>query len=173
MVAACAGLADRGHAGANWKLAGYEVGTACRATRLCIVVGKTHAFGGELVEVRRPPGHHTLVVGADIPHADVITHDDNDVGLLRLLRLCGYTRTREQSCGGQGAQAKRTQATSHPRLGCRNRDLRHGVVLSCTSLVIFSSIHQSAGSSTRTILSLGAVLANLLPRHSARVGRPR
>ena len=78
----CAGLADRGHAGADRQFAGDEVGAARRAARLGVVVGEQHAFGGELVEIRRPAGHHAAVVGADVPHADVVAHDDDDVGLL-------------------------------------------------------------------------------------------
>jgi hypothetical protein len=27
------------------------------------------------------PGHHATVISADIPHADVIAHDENNVGL--------------------------------------------------------------------------------------------
>ena len=80
-----AGLADRGHAGADRQLAGDEVGAARRAARLGVVVGEQHALGGELVEVRRPPGHHAAVVGADVPHADVVAHDDDDVRPLRRL----------------------------------------------------------------------------------------
>ena len=76
----CTGLADRGHAGADRQFAGNEVGATRRAARLGVVVGEQHAFGGDLVEVRRPPGHHAAVVGADIPDADVVAHDDDDVG---------------------------------------------------------------------------------------------
>jgi len=39
-----------------------------------VVVGEEHAFLGHLVEVRCPPGHHAAVVGADVPHANVIAH---------------------------------------------------------------------------------------------------
>ena len=83
-----ASLADRGHAGADRQLAGDEVRATRRATCLGVVVGEQHAFLGDLVEVRRPAGHHAAVVGADIPHADVVAHDDDDVGLLWLLRQC-------------------------------------------------------------------------------------
>ena len=69
-------LADGGHAGADRQLAGDEVRATRRAARLGVVVGEEHAFLGELVEVRRPPGHHAAVVGADVPHADVIAHDE-------------------------------------------------------------------------------------------------
>ena len=77
-----AGLADRGHAGADRQLPGDEVRATRRATRLGIVVREQHAFLGDLVEVRRPARHHAAMIGADIPHADVVAHDDDDVGFL-------------------------------------------------------------------------------------------
>ena len=60
-------LADRGHAGADGQLAGDEVRATRRATRLRVVVGEQHAFLGELVEVRRPPGHHAAMVLSTSP----------------------------------------------------------------------------------------------------------
>ena len=84
-----AGLADRGHAGADRQFAGDEVGATRRAARLGVVVGEHHALGGDLVEVRRASGHHAAVVGADIPHADVVAHDDDDVRPLAGGRRCG------------------------------------------------------------------------------------
>ena len=92
------GLADRGHAGANRKLAHDEVRATRRATGLGVVVGEQHSFLGELVEVRRPPGHHAAMVGADVPHADVIAHDEEDVGFL-VLRLSWGDRAEERCCG--------------------------------------------------------------------------
>ena len=111
----CAGLADRGHAGADRQLAGDEVGAARRATRLGIVIGEQHAFCGELVEVGCPAGHHAAVIGADIPHADVVAHDDDDVRPLArrrgrrcwLLRLC---RTCQPDRGERRSGDKRTAA---------------------------------------------------------------
>ena len=96
----CAGLSDRGHAGADRQLAGDEVGATRRAARLGVVVGEQHALGGELVEVRRPAGHHAAVVGADVPDADVVAHDDDDVRLLlsgRTRRACDE-RQRSDEC---------------------------------------------------------------------------
>ena len=78
-----AGLADRGHAGADRQFAGDEVRATRRATRLGIVVREQHAFLGDLVEVRRSARHHAAVIGADVPHADVVAHDDDDVGWFR------------------------------------------------------------------------------------------
>ena len=70
---------------------GDEVGAAGGAARFGVVVGESHALGGELVEVRRLAGHDALVIGADIEPADVVTHDDENVRLLAgrrcLLRL--------------------------------------------------------------------------------------
>ena len=79
MVRAC--LTDGGHAGADRQLAGDELRPPRRAARLGVVIGEQHTFGGKLVDVRRPPGHHAAVVSADVPHADIVTHDDDDVGL--------------------------------------------------------------------------------------------
>ena len=80
-----AGLTDRRQTGAHRNLAGDEVGPARRATRLGIVVGEHHALGGQLVEVRRLAGHHAPVIGADIEPADVVAHDDHDIGPALLL----------------------------------------------------------------------------------------
>ena len=91
-----AGLADRGHAGADRQLAGDEVGAARRAARLGVVVGEQHALGGDLVEVRRPARHHAAVVGADVPDADVVAHDDDDVGLRLRGRRAGAPGERGQ-----------------------------------------------------------------------------
>ncbi len=85
-----AGLANRGHAGADRQFAGDEIGPARRAACLGVIVGKQHAFLGELVEVRRLAGHHAAVIRADIPHADIVAHDDENIGFARGgLRRCG------------------------------------------------------------------------------------
>jgi hypothetical protein len=77
-----ASLANRGHAGAYRKFTRDEVRSASRATCLGIVVGEEHAFGRELVEIGCPASHHAAIVGSDIPDADVIGHNDDDVGFL-------------------------------------------------------------------------------------------
>ncbi|MCY1408761.1 hypothetical protein D9M71_240890 [compost metagenome] len=77
-----AGLANGGHAGTDWQLAGDEVGASCRAAGFGIIVGEAHAFVGQGVEVGCSAGHHALVVDTDIGPADVVTHDDNNVGRL-------------------------------------------------------------------------------------------
>ena len=88
--------------GANWQLPGDEICATRRATRLGIIVGEQHAFLGDLVEVGRPPGHHAAMVRADVPHADIVADDDEDVWFLRLLRR----RRRAERCSGQKRCAK-------------------------------------------------------------------
>ena len=63
------------------QLAGDEVGAASRAARFGVVVGEQHAFCGELVDVGRPPRHHAAVVSADVPDADIVSHDEDDIRL--------------------------------------------------------------------------------------------
>ena len=81
------GLTHRRETRADRQLASDEVGATRRAACLGVVVGKQHTLRGELVEVRRLAGHHAAVVGADVEPADVIAHDDDDVGFL-VRRLC-------------------------------------------------------------------------------------
>ena len=79
-----AGLADRGHAGADGQFTHDEVRATRRAARLGVIVGEQHAFLGQLVEVRRLAGHHVMAIGADVRYPDVIAHDDQNVGFLIL-----------------------------------------------------------------------------------------
>src|SRR6266536_4547445 len=92
-------LADRGHACANRKLTHDEVRASRRATGLGVIVGEQHAFLGKPVEVRRPPGHHATMVGADVPHADIIAHDKDDVGFLVLRLRCRHDERDAQGHG--------------------------------------------------------------------------
>ncbi len=93
-----AGLADGGHAGADRQFAGDEVGASRRAACLGVVVGEYHSLGGDLVEVRRAARHQAAVVGADVPHADVVAHDDDDVGWLRRLRAYWIGQSDRHEC---------------------------------------------------------------------------
>jgi len=45
------------------------------------MVRKEHAFLGDAVDVGRA-AHHAVGVGADVPHADIVTEDDQDVGFI-------------------------------------------------------------------------------------------
>ena len=74
-----AGHADLGHAGADRHAAADERRAARRAALLRVVVGEADAFLGDAVDVRRLVAHHAAVVVADVPGADVIAPDDEDV----------------------------------------------------------------------------------------------
>ena len=86
-----AGQADLEQAGAEAGLAGDERGTPGRAGLLGVVVGEDRTFLGDAVDVGRAVAHHAAVVGADVPVADVVTEDDEDVG------LCGLPPARLRS----------------------------------------------------------------------------
>src|SRR5215204_1204358 len=75
------------------RTAGDERGPASRTGLLAVVVGEDRALVGDAVEVGRAIAHLAAVVGADVPVADVVAHDDDDVGLLSWLR-----RSCLQSC---------------------------------------------------------------------------
>jgi hypothetical protein len=76
---------------AQRALPGDERGAAGGARLLAVIVGEDRALGGDAVDVGRAIAHHATVVGADVPVADIVTHDDEDVGLLLLLlRRRGY-----------------------------------------------------------------------------------
>ena len=75
---------DLEQAGADRALASDEGGAAGGTGLLRVIVGEDRAFVGDPVDVGRAIAHHAAVVGADVPVADVVAHDDEDVGLLRL-----------------------------------------------------------------------------------------
>ena len=77
--------ADLGHAGANGHAAADERGAAGGAALLRVVVGEGDAFLGDAIDVRRLVAHHAAVVVADVPGADVVAPDDEDVGLLSIV----------------------------------------------------------------------------------------
>ena len=109
-----AGLADGRQAGAERNLAGDEVGAARRATGFGVVVGEPHAFGGQLVEVRRLAGHDALVIGADVEPADIVAHDDEDVGPALLL-LCGCWNACHRHRDEQPQKAEPNFSADHDR----------------------------------------------------------
>ena len=75
-------------------LAGNEGGTARGAALLGVVVGEGHAFVGDTVDVGRAVAHLAAAVVADVPPADVVAPEDQDVRFLWLshftLLLIGY-----------------------------------------------------------------------------------
>lgn len=85
-----AGEADLEQAGAETGLAGDERGAAGRAGLLTVPIGEERAFFGDAIDVGSFVAHHALIGGADVPVADVVAPEDEDVGLFgRLLALSG------------------------------------------------------------------------------------
>src|SRR5271165_5242857 len=81
------GLPDGRHTRADRQLAGDEVRPPRRATRLGVIVSEPHALRGQLIEIRRLARHYALVIRTDVEPADVIAHNDDDIGfLVRRLR---------------------------------------------------------------------------------------
>src|SRR6185369_1024567 len=73
------------HADADGLHASDEGGAAGSATLLGVIVHKLGTLVADAVDVRRFPDHQTLMVDARLHPAYVIAHDEQDVGLLRLL----------------------------------------------------------------------------------------
>src|SRR5208283_2250612 len=71
--------ADLGQAGADRVLAGDEGGAPGGAALLAVVVGE-----GDAVDVGRAVAHLAAAVVADVPPADVVAPEDEDVWFLRL-----------------------------------------------------------------------------------------
>ena len=78
-----AGHPDLGQARPDRVLAGDERCPAGRAALLAVVIGEGDALVRDAVDVGRPVAHLAPVVVADVPPADVVAPQDQDVGLLR------------------------------------------------------------------------------------------
>ena len=76
--------ANLGEAGPDRRLPGDKSGTACGAALLTIIVGEQGAFLGNAVDVGGAVPHHPIVISADVELADIVAHDDEDVGPIRL-----------------------------------------------------------------------------------------
>ena len=80
--------ADLQQPGAQRALAGDEGGAAGGTGLLAIIIGEDRAFIGDAVEVGRAIAHLAAIIGADVPVADIVAHDDEDVWLRLLLGRC-------------------------------------------------------------------------------------
>src|SRR5262249_31487182 len=86
----------RNHSSAQRMHAGEERIAAGGAALLGIIVHEDRAFVADAVDVRRLTDHQAAVVDAWLHPADVVAHDEQDVGLLLLLRR------RRRGCGDRG-----------------------------------------------------------------------
>ena len=96
--------ADLEHAGAEARLAGDEARAPGGAALLAVPVGEQRAFLGDAVDVRRLVAHHALVVGADVPVADVVAPEDEDVGFL-VRRLTWDDEAQQRRRSGEEREA--------------------------------------------------------------------
>jgi hypothetical protein len=69
-----------------------------------ILVREKDAVLGNAVDVRRP-AHHAVSVSANVPHADVVAKNDEDVGFPVGRRLCWGNCEHCPSHNGQHNQA--------------------------------------------------------------------
>ena len=86
-IGGASGQLGRDHAGAQRMHAGEEGVAAGRAALLGIVVGEHRAFIADPVDVRRLADHQAAMVDARLHPADVVAHDEEDIGLSGGLRL--------------------------------------------------------------------------------------
>ena len=78
-----AGEPDLQHARPEARLAGDEARATGRAALLAVPVGEQRTFLGKAVEIRSPVAHLAEVVRADVPVADVVAPQNQDVWFLR------------------------------------------------------------------------------------------
>ena len=74
-----AGHADFGQAGADRVLTSDEARAAGRAALLAIPIGERRPFLRDAIDVGGLVAHHAFAVMADVPIADVVAPDDEDV----------------------------------------------------------------------------------------------
>src|SRR5215831_18861258 len=77
----------RDHASAYWQHPGKEGVTPGGAALLRVIVSKQSAFLRYAVDIWRFAQRQAAMISADLHPADVIAHDEENVGLTRLLRL--------------------------------------------------------------------------------------
>ena len=73
------GQADFQQPRAERRLPGDERRASRGAGLLPVVISEQRALARESVDVRRAAAHHAAVVGTDVPDADVVGHDHDDV----------------------------------------------------------------------------------------------
>ena len=100
----------RDHAGAQWMHAGEEGVSAGGAALLGVVRLKEGAFVADAVDVGRLADHESAVIDARLHDADVVAHDEHDVGFI------GRRLPEGQCAHGpseEGAQEHSTHDLSH------------------------------------------------------------
>ena len=91
-----AGHANGQKTSAEWMLSENKRSTPGRTALLGITICENSTFAGDSVDIRCAATHHAAMVCADIPHADVITPDNEDVGFISLGKSVGRVECKYQ-----------------------------------------------------------------------------
>jgi hypothetical protein len=102
--------ADLQQPGAQRTLSGDEGNATGGTGLLAVIIGKDCSLTGDAIEVGGAIAHLAAVIGADVPVADIISHDDKDTRRRLLLGL----RQRDRHGYGQdrGKQDQRHGSAS-------------------------------------------------------------
>ena len=90
--------------GAEGRLPENECSAPRRAGLLRVIIREQRAFAGDAVNVRRASAHHAAMICADVPDADIVRHDDDDVRFLGL-RVRGNDSAHQRRRSRQHGQA--------------------------------------------------------------------
>ena len=103
-----AGQPDLGEPGPKRRLTGDERRAAGGAALLGVIIGEDDAFLGDPVDIRRAVAHQALGVDRDVPLADVVAEDHEDVRLRRRGRIL-----RRRHPGPNRQNDRRAQCPQH------------------------------------------------------------
>src|SRR5580704_11021741 len=111
--------------------------TSRGAALLGVVIGEECSFFCDAVDVRRSAPHQAAVVGADIPHADIVGHDDQNVRFFLLSSNGRCCHSKNQGSSYQRESNPVRELYEHERitpLCVSNRKDRAISVLCCTCI---------------------------------------
>ncbi len=96
--------ADLGQARAERDLPIDEGGAASRTRLLAVGIGEQHSIVNDSIDIGRLVTHHPLIVGADVPIADIVAPDDEDDGLLLRHHRSHGRYDKQAGCGDEDAK---------------------------------------------------------------------
>src|SRR5262249_12760415 len=106
-----ASLTDSSQSSADREFAGDEVRTTRRAARFGIIIGTSDRLRRQPIEVGGSTSNYSWIVDADVCPADVVPHDEDNVGPLLLLRGSRHARRRHgDTDGNQSSQQELAKA---------------------------------------------------------------
>src|SRR5208283_4099432 len=118
-----AGHAHLGQPGAQRILPGNEARPARGAALLRVVVGEGHPFVRHTVNVRRPIAHRPAAVEADVPPANVIAPENQDIRFFAAMRCSFRSVVVSVSATAASPAGRRPAASGWTRRSCAGRSL--------------------------------------------------